>query len=93
MLSLLHQLHLLVGALEGVVVASVVGQLEVLEEHHVRADLVQERSIVGHEEYCVLVGLQVALQPQHGFEVQVIRRLDTREKGAHVKESIRVKKK
>mmetsp|Transcript_28143 Transcript_28143/g.48826 ORF Transcript_28143/g.48826 Transcript_28143/m.48826 type:complete len:633 (-) Transcript_28143:351-2249(-) len=68
-------LHLLARLHEHVVVARVVGELFVLQVHHVRAHLVQEVLRVAAEEQDLVPVLQVVLQPDHGLHVQVVRGL------------------
>jgi hypothetical protein len=64
-----------VHLLEVVVVALVVVQLLVLEVDDVGDDGGQEILVVGHHQQRALPLGQVVLQPNHGVQVQVIRRL------------------
>lgn len=47
----------------------------VLDQHDVRADVVQEVPVVRHHHQRLVVRLQEVLQPDHRADVQVIRRL------------------
>ena len=63
------------GAFEEVVVACVGNQLFVIDMHDVVAYVVQQVAVVADHENGVAEAFEMLGQPQHGLEVEMVRRL------------------
>ncbi len=62
-------------ALEEVVVAGVGHELLLVDVHDVVAHVVQQVAVVAYHQDCVAELLQMLRQPDHGFDIEMVRRL------------------
>lgn len=58
--------------LERGIVAAVIRQRLIVKVHHVGDHIVDKVAVVRHDEQRLGVGLQIVLEPQHGWKIEVV---------------------